>query len=226
MKKILAIFALATVLTAGAFAKSSGSDFAIGFMDGALATAVDEGNDAISTTGLNIAGFKADATFGIKNGFGLQLDTTFAFPVGKGTYEEKNKDETDKYDTTVDDGFAMNLLFGPAYTFYFGEKMQLTLGLGFDILYNSSKITFEKPGLLGTTLKYSQTASGWDFGVGTTVDFAFLFNKKVGLKAGLTTAVTGGKKQDIKVNDNTTKTVDNDNCSVAIIPDISFIVRF
>ncbi len=120
----------------------------------------------------------------------------------------------------------MNLLLGPTFAFDIADNMNLKLGLGFDILFDSFTIvqdaTLVSP-------KVTRTASMWNFGVAATADFNIMFADNMGIKFGLTSGIAGGKelKQKAEAGDITKEeTADYENSTFFIIPDVSFVIKF
>ena len=228
MKKIIAFTLLAAVALSATFAKSNksnGFEIAVGGAYG-FTSNLTEKDDVKRTLQTNNIGFKADLTYTIQDNIGIQLDSAFLFPVGKAKVELKNDTTTVSNDQDVDSGFLMNLLLGPTFAFDIGDNMNLKIGLGFDILFDSFTLVQEATLV---TPKITRTASMWNFGVAATADFNIMFADNMGIKFGLTSGIAGGKELKQKTEySNVTKeeTADYENSTFFIIPDVSFVIKF
>ena len=227
MKKLLAVAVLAAVVVSGSFAKNkknNGIEIAVGGAYGFASNNSKDGDDKSSFQTNNL-GFKADVTFGIQDNIGIQLDTAFLFPVGKAKVEAEKNDVKTSDEVDIDSGFAMNLLVGPTFGIDIADNMDLKIGLGFDVLFDSLTNKVSYP-VIGTV---TSTSSLWNFGVGATADFNLMFADNMGLKFGLTTGITGGNKVTQKVEQGShteEKDADVDNFTFFIIPDVSFVIKF
>ncbi len=226
MKKIIAFTLLAAVALSATFAKSNksnGFEIAVGGAYG-FTSNLNEKNDVKTTLQTNNIGFKADLTYTIQDNIGIQLDSAFLFPVGKIKAEAKNDSISFSSEQDADSGFLMNLLLGPTFAFDIADNMNLKLGLGFDILFDS--FTTEPDTALTKT---TTTTAMWNFGVAATADFNIMFADNMGIKFGLTSGIAGGKeiKQKAVTGDVTKEeTSDYENSTFFIIPDISFVIKF
>lgn len=231
MKKLLAFAAMATIALAGTFALDVEASLGGAYGFSSLNT---ENTDLKWKKNRidNAFGFKAEVTLGLTDNLGIQVDTAFLFPTNGTKLKTTASDGTVTEQTVDHDGsFVFNGFVGPVYKFKAGKKIDMKIGLGFDIAYNtySDVVPASTIGSLVITPETTYITSYMSYGIGATVDATYMINKKFGIKAGLTGSYLWGNKitTTTKTDSSSTKTTEDYSANgLYLIPDISVVYKF
>lgn len=226
MKKLLAFAAMATIALAGTFALDVEASLGGAYGFSSLNT---ENTDLKQKSNRidNAFGFKTEVTLGLTDKLGIQVDTAFLFPTNGTKFKTTASDGTVTEKTVDYDGsFVFNGFVGPVYKFKAGKKIDMKIGLGFDIAYNTySNVVPATLFIPEKTTIYSYMS----YGIGATVDATYMINKKFGIKAGLTGSYLWGNKitTTTKTDSSSTKTTEDYSANgLYLIPDISVVYKF
>lgn len=226
MKKLLAFAAMATIALAGTFALDVEASLGGAYGFSSLNTENTDLKQKYNRID-NAFGFKAEVTLGLTDKLGIQVDTAFLFPTNGTKLKTTASDGTVTEQTVDYDGsFVFNGFVGPVYKFKAGKKIDMKIGLGFDIAYNTySNVVPATLFIPEKTTIYSYMS----YGIGATVDATYMINKKFGIKAGLTGSYLWGNKitTTTKTDSSSTKTTEDYSANgLYLIPDISVVYKF
>lgn len=133
MKKLLAFAAMATIALAGTFALDVEASLGGAYGFSSLNTENTDLKQKYNRID-NAFGFKAEVTLGLTDKLGIQVDTAFLFPTNGTKLKTTASDGTVTEQTVDYDGsFVFNGFVGPVYKFKAGKKIDMKIGLGFDI---------------------------------------------------------------------------------------------
>ena len=234
MKKLLASFAICSVLATGAFALSfeASAGGAYGFTSLTQKTTSGDVTTTSKTTD-NSFGAKAAVTANINRDLGLQFEGSFLWPTKyKTTTSYSNSETVNTSEGDRSNSFVFNGFIGPVYNLSLTRALKLRLGAGFDFAYNkyttTSSVTF-----LSNTTTYTDTTSYWSYGIAAKADAIYKINKNLDLKAGLTCGYLWGNSYKNVItttaNNNSSKTENSGAFNangLYLIPDISISYRF
>lgn len=227
MKKLFAAIAMAAVVAAGASAITldASAGFAYGFSD----LSQKDSDTGTKTERIdNAIGAKLAGTLYFFDDLGFRLDASFLFPTKGTTFKTTlSNGNTSETKQDYDGAFVFNGFMGPVYKFKLSNEFSATLGIGFDLAYNSYSTNIEKTIL---TPKTKVTNSFMSFGIGATADACYMVNKNMGVKLGLTFGYLWGNQVQVKTEpegkDSTTNTKSFEANGLYLIPDFSFVYKF